>query len=102
MKTFFLNFKAAPVTGNEHFGKIEAALANFWVLEKSAENSIVRAKHHLSEYGWKPLELEQYPVEVTAAQFAQKDIGSANYKKAQLFGIALVLEGWPEKPQGPD
>ncbi|MFH1350114.1 MAG: hypothetical protein ABII26_04175 [Pseudomonadota bacterium] len=99
MNTYFLMFKVKPVANNEFYGQIGGALAHLWVVDTSPKRAHLRAEHYLSGYYWEVESLEQRAIETTEAQFAQEDIGLANYKKAQKYGIALFLSGWPDNEE---
>lgn len=96
MNTYFLMFQVVPAQDNALNHHVQGALAHFWVLDKSGRNAQSRAEHYLAEHGWEIEKLEQSPVVTTPEQFAQRDIGLENYKKAQRFGIAAVFSAWEE------
>lgn len=100
MNTYFLMFRVVPTEKNKYFSRLKGAFAHFWVLEKSPESAQPRAEHHLGQHDWEIETLEQSPVETIPEQFVRTEELSA-YRKAQRYGIALVLRAWPRQP-GPE
>jgi hypothetical protein len=100
MKTYFLIIKAIPNPTSTLYGKAKGISAHFWVLDKTEESALRRAKYYLSEHGYSPESVEQEPVETTEGQYAdpEREIGLAHFLKAQKWGIAAVFLGW-EKDQ---
>jgi hypothetical protein len=97
MKTYFFSMVVKPAAGNRHAGRIESALAHFWVVDESVDNAVARAKHFLSEYYWTLSEWDTNPVETTAGQYPDREVGLKRFLKAQQTGFASLFLGVSSK-----
>lgn len=94
MNTYFLQFKVIPTTENEQYELAEGALAHCWVLENDPQTAAAKAVFQISKFDWEISNLEIPPIEVEEENFAERDLGLEQFKKAQLSGIAITYVAW--------
>lgn len=94
MNTYYLQFKVIPTTDNEQYEVAEGALAHCWVLENGPEAACLKASFQISKYDWEITSLEMPPVKVEEENFAERDIGLEQFKKAQGTGMAIAYTAW--------
>ncbi|GAB6146208.1 hypothetical protein JCM12294_36480 [Desulfocicer niacini] len=92
--TFFLKFKVLPTPENLHVGDVEGAYAACWIKEKNPQTAFWKCCFFISKFDWTIVETEIYPTEVCEDDFAQKDIGLEQFRKAQLDGISIFYTAW--------
>ncbi len=94
MNTYFLQFKVIPTIDNEQFDLTEGALAHCWVLEFNPQTAAAKAAFQISKFDWKITSLEDPPIEVKEENFAERDLGLEQFKKAQTEGMAIIYLAW--------
>jgi len=99
MGIYYLSYKVVPSKGNEHAETVASANAHIWVLDSDIDNVVHRAERYLSEYMWNVTSVREAPRLVTESDFATKDLGLLNYRKAQKYGIAVFFSGWAKDGQ---
>lgn len=98
MDTYYLKFKVIPSPRNSMHEKLAGAYAECWVRERTPDRAQSRAEHYLIEYGWEIRSVELKPIGIVAERLLPKGrLGEINYRKAQRYGIAVHLSGWPLK-----
>lgn len=94
MNIYYLQFKVIPTIDNEQFELAEGALAHCWVLDNDPQAACLKASFQVSKCDWEIIDLEMPPVEVEEDNFAERDIGLEEFKKAQRTGIRIVYTAW--------
>lgn len=94
MNTYFLQYKVIPTTDNEQYELAEGASAHCWVLENDPQTAAAKAAFQISKFDWEIKSLEYPPVEVKEANFAERDLGLEQFRKAQVDGMAIVYLAW--------
>jgi hypothetical protein len=95
VKTYFIAMQVTPLPDNPLIAKIEEAYVYFWIVDSSPENTMERAKKHLSSYLWKVKSIDTEPMEATAADFADQEEGLKGFWRAKQKGFAAQFVGKP-------
>lgn len=95
-RTFFLSFHFMPDLGGVVDSRIRGGLAACWVVEDDPNSAYLKALYRLKKYGCRIERIEETPVEVTLAQFNDRDLGKKCFLEAQEFGIATFLTGYSD------
>lgn len=98
IKIYFLSFEAIPLRAKSSQTLYPNGLARIWIQAKGPEEALLCAKAHLVQYGLSPRSMEQPPIETAAANYANRHVDLANFRKAERFGIALHLEAHDPAP----
>lgn len=96
MDTYFIVTNVVPRPDNPLITKVEEAKVYFWVVDAEPAIARERATKYLDSYKWELRSVETEPVEVTAANFAQNEVGLKNWWKAKQTGFAAHFEGKPK------
>lgn len=94
MKVYYLKLKVAPNIANERYKDIDDVFVNCWILEESPNIAYRKAIFYVKKYDWDIQSIENYPVEVKRTDFVNKELGLANYDKANKEGMAFTYIGW--------
>jgi hypothetical protein len=93
MPTFFLTFRVVPTEHNPQNVLVEGALAHCWIVERSETAAYNKARFFVLKDEWDISSTDRSPVEVSAANFQGRDIGLAQFQRAQDSGIAITYVG---------
>lgn len=94
MNTYFLQYQVIPTVDNEQYELAEGASAHCWVLENNPQTAATKAAFQISKFDWEITNLETPPIEVKEEDFAERDLGLEQFKKAQVDGMAIIYLGW--------
>ncbi len=100
--TYFIKYKVEPTPANLHFKDVEGAYATCWIRESNPQTAISKSKFFVSKFDWDIKNIEILPTEVCEEDFAQRDIGLKQFRKAQKDGIAIVYTAWSRDGKSTD
>lgn len=93
--TYYIVTNAVPLGDNPLATKIGETKVYFWIVDSGPEIAMDRAAKYLDSYKWKLRSIETEPVEVSAANFAESEVGLKNWWKAKQKGFAAHFVGKP-------
>jgi hypothetical protein len=92
VKTYFLIIRAMPSAKNHNALTVPSVEAHFWVLERSTQGALRRARYYLKQSDWIPGEVELPPVPISALEHRPSATESDHFRQAQRHGIAMFLK----------
>lgn len=95
MGIYFVATRVTPLPDNPLVTKVENGRVYFWIDDASPEKAMERATVYLASYRWKLDAVDTGPVETTAADFADQEVGLKNFWKARQKGFAAHFVAKP-------
>ncbi len=94
MPMYFVKFEVIPTEHNAQHSMLQGALAHCWIIEHTEIAAYNKARFFILREEWEITATEEFPVEVTEEDFQDRNIGLAQFNKAQETGIAIAYVGW--------
>lgn len=97
MKPFLFVIEVRPNPDNPQGRGIGGAMAHVWVFDPSLKSARTKAFNHLNSHGWTVKEVAHEFAPTPGQIGALDEPEYANYRQAELNGIAMELLAWPKK-----
>ena len=92
--TFFVSFQVTPTTHNLYYSAVAGAYAACWVIADNEISAYSKARFFVAKGEWTVIGEEVPMIEVVETDFADRDIGLAQFRVAQEKGIAIAYTCW--------